>query len=79
MKVKIVGPGCKSCKALYSLALDAKDSFPLGTEVEHINDIEQMLSYGITNSPALVINDKVISQGVRLSKKELIELVEKNL
>ena len=37
-----------------------------------------MVSYGIMSSPALMINDKVVSQGRILNKKDIIKLIELN-
>ncbi len=40
-------------------------------EVTLLEDEKYLSKYGISNTPALVINDKVISQGKILTEKEI--------
>ena len=40
-------------------------------EVTLLEDEKYLSKYGISNTPALVINDKVVSQGKVLTEKEI--------
>lgn len=73
MKMKILGSGCKKCNDLESNARDALEELKLDMEVVHITDFLEIASYGVMSTPALVIEDKVISSGKVLKKKEIIE------
>ena len=75
MNIKVVGPGCKSCKDLYALTKDVVSKLDTGIIVDHVDDVMQMVSYGISKSPALVINEKVISQGKKLKEEEISKII----
>ena len=45
-------------------------------EVEYISDIEAMLDYGIMIPPAIVIKEKVVSQGKSLKAKNIEKLLK---
>lgn len=77
MNIKIVGPGCKNCTALYEITKKVVKDLNKEIEVEHITDVSQMLTLGISKSPGVIINDKVVSQGKRLKEKDVILLIEK--
>jgi small redox-active disulfide protein 2 len=76
MTIKVLGPGCVSCKKLFESAKEAVAEMGNDIDVEYITDIETIVSYGIMGSPALVINEEVISQGRTLSKDEIIKLTK---
>lgn len=78
MNIKVLGPGCKNCKKLFELTKEAIKELNVEIELEYIDDIEKMISYGIMSSPALVINEKVASQGRLISKDDIIKLIKGN-
>ncbi len=78
MEIKVLGPGCVNCKKLYESAKEAVAEMGESIKLEYITDIEKIVSYEIMSSPALVINDKVISQGKVLKKDEIITLAKTN-
>lgn len=41
--------------------------------------MEDIAFYGVMSTPALVLDDKVLSYGKVLSKEEIIELLKANL
>ena len=78
MIIKVLGPGCSNCKKLHDSVLNAIKELNGSVEVEYVTDIEKMVSYGIMSSPALVINEKVVSQGRLLGKEDIIKLINSN-
>jgi len=78
MKIKILGPGCAKCEALEKAVKEAVKELNIIAEIEKVNDIIQIMNYGIINVPALVINEKVIFSGKVPSVKELKELIVNN-
>jgi len=69
MNVKILGSGCASCRSMYNdvTRIIARKSWKI--EVEYVQDIERILSYGVMSTPVLVIDEKVIMVGHRGSSK----------
>lgn len=63
LNVKILGSGCANCKRLETVAREAAQNLNIQAEFEKITDMGQMMTYDILATPALVINEKVVSSG----------------
>ena len=71
MKIKILGSGCANCKKLEAVARDAAASSGVQADFEKVTDMKAILSYDILSTPALVINEKVMSSGRIPTKAEV--------
>lgn len=76
MNIKILGGGCVSCKKLYENTKKAVAETGVNADVEYITDIEKVMSYGIMNIPALVVNEKVVAMGKVLKPADIAILLE---
>lgn len=63
LTVKILGSGCANCKRLEMVAHSAATAANLEVKIIKVTDINQIMSYDVLSTPALVINDKVVSAG----------------
>ncbi len=63
MEIKILGSGCVKCDSLERLIRKAVDELGLDATVEKVGDIQEILSYSVLYTPALVINGKVVLSG----------------
>ena len=70
-EIKILGGGCARCKELYENALEAVKDLGIDAKVEEVKDLSQIASYGVVQTPALVVDGKVVSQGKVLSKEDI--------
>jgi len=71
--VKILGTGCPSCRHLEAetrLALDMMET-PIPYQLVKVTDFMEIIEYGVLSTPALVMNDKVLSAG-RIPRREQI-------
>ena len=75
MKIVVLGTGCSKCKTLMNLVDETVKELNIEADIEKVEDINKIISYGVMNTPALVINNKVILSGRLPSKKELAELI----
>jgi small redox-active disulfide protein 2 len=71
MKVKVLGTGCFTCKALYEQVEEVIAELGINAELEKVEDLTKIIEYGIMSVPALVINDEVKFFGKLPSKEEL--------
>ncbi len=71
MNIKILGTGCKKCKKLEANAREAVEELGLDAVIEKIEDIQGIMSYKVMSTPALVVDEKVVSAGKLLSTKEI--------
>lgn len=78
MNIKILGSGCPNCKKLEEHAKQAAHNIGISATFEKVTDYEKMMSYGIMSTPALVVNEKVVSAGKVLSVND-IETILKNV
>jgi small redox-active disulfide protein 2 len=63
MEIKVVGPGCANCKNLLEIVKQAVKELDLKIEIEYVTDIQKMVEMGIMQTPALLVNDKVVLSG----------------
>ena len=73
--IEVLGTGCKKCKELELLAKQAVEASQSDYEVVKVEDIQEIMQYGVTSTPALVINGVVKSTGRVLSVDEIKELL----
>ena len=75
--VKVLGAGCKFCHEQYENTKEAIKSMGLCVEVEYITDMQKVMEYGVMSMPALVVNEKVMSQGKVLKVADVEKLLHK--
>ncbi|HKK96103.1 MAG TPA: thioredoxin family protein [Anaerovoracaceae bacterium] len=74
-RIKVLGSGCAKCKKLEENAKAAVKNKGTDDEILHINDMVDIVSYGVMSTPALVIDEKVVATGKILSVKEIEEMI----
>lgn len=75
MEIKILGAGCPNCKKLESNAKKAVKELGVDADIKKVQDIKDIMSYGVMSTPALVVDEKVISKGKVLSKNEIKKML----
>ena len=77
MEVKILGPGCPKCKTLEALTREVVEKSGLNATVTKVDDIVEIMNYGVMTTPALVIDGRVVLKGRIPSADELKKLLIK--
>lgn len=77
MIIKILGSGCKNCVALKENTEIALKEMGVEAEIIKVTDFKDIMAFGVMSTPALVINEKVVSFGKVLKPKEIIKFIEK--
>lgn len=77
MIIKILGSGCKNCVALTENAKEAINELGIKAEVEKVTDFADIAAYGVMRTPALVVDEKVVSFGKVLKPKEIVNILKK--
>ncbi|GMQ61225.1 thioredoxin family protein [Vallitalea maricola] len=78
MVIKILGGGCKNCQNLYKNTLEALETVGIEAQVLKVEDINEIMSYGVMKTPALVVDDQVKIMGRVAKYKELVKMFETN-
>lgn len=76
MEIKILGSGCPSCKKLEKNTKEAIKELGTELKIEKVTEIQDIMSYGVMSTPALVIDGKVKSFGRILKKEEIVEIIK---
>jgi small redox-active disulfide protein 2 len=76
MVIKILGSGCKNCEKLYENTVMALSQLGKKAEVIKVTDFQEIMAYGIMSTPALIIDEKVVSYVKVLKAKDIIKLLE---
>ena len=63
MKVKVLHKNTVDSRPLVERTKGAVKALKIRTRVEEVVDKRQINKYGITHTPSLVVNDKVVLQG----------------
>ena len=79
MLIKILGTGCPKCKKLEDNTRQAVSFAGIEACIEKVEDLNLIMDYGVMLTPALVIEDKVVSSGKLLSPDDIIALIHKQL
>ena len=71
MDIKILGTGCPNCKTLEKITREVVQENNISANITKVEDIMDIMAYGIASTPALVINGKVIFKGRVPSANEI--------
>jgi small redox-active disulfide protein 2 len=61
--IKVLGTGCVNCKSTVKLVDEVARSKGVEIALEKIEDIQQIMGYGVMSTPAVVIDGKVVHAG----------------
>lgn len=75
MEIKILGSGCPKCRALEKAALEVIKESGLKATVIKVEDIMEIMKFGVMTTPALVVNGQVVLKGKVPSRAEMMNLL----
>lgn len=76
MVIKILGSGCKNCVTLKENTEIAIKDMGIEAEIVKVTDFKDIMAYGVMSTPALVIDEKVVSFGKVLKPKDIVKIIE---
>jgi small redox-active disulfide protein 2 len=75
-RIQILGTGCSKCKALTRNAEAAVKALGIEAQVEKVDEIQEIMKFGVMVTPALVVDGQVKSAGKVLSETEIEALLK---
>ena len=75
MNIKVLGGGCSKCEKLLEAAKEAAAQKGVDAEIEYITDMARIMEYGIMSTPALMIDDRVVSMGRVLKVRDIVKFL----
>ena len=76
MEIKILGKGCPKCKRVEELAREAAGEAGVEATFVKVKEMDDIMAYDVTSTPALVINEEVKSSGRIPRKEEIAEWIQ---
>ncbi len=77
MEIKILGTGCAKCKSLENVTREIVAEMNLDATVTKVEDIMEIMAFGVMTTPALVVDGKVVLKGRVPSSSEVKQLLTK--
>ena len=63
MMIKVLGTGCAKCKKLEANVQSAVKELGIDAKIEKVEDLQQIMAYGVMSTPALVVDEKIKFMG----------------
>lgn len=79
MEIKILGMGCAKCANLADLVREVVAEMGIDAQVDKVEEIQEIMSYGVMATPAMVIDGQVKIAGSVPSKAKVLELITTEL
>ena len=74
-KVQVLGTGCPKCKKLFEMAQQAVKEATIEAEVTKVEDINEIMKFGVMMTPALVVDGQVKVMGRVPRNDEIREML----
>ena len=71
MELKVLGMGCANCRRVYANAKKAIAELGVEVALEKVENIDEIIGFGVLMTPAVVIEGEVKSSGRIPSTEEL--------
>ena len=75
MDIKVLGTGCAKCRSLEKAVEKAVKKTGINATVTKVEDIVEIMQFGVMTTPALVVNGKIVVKGKVPSVDELSKLI----
>lgn len=69
--IKVLGTGCATCKQLETLVRKAVEETGMEAAIEKVEDMQDIVSYNVMSTPALVVDEEVRISGRLPSIEEI--------
>jgi len=71
LEIKVLGAGCVLCNSLENDIMEVLSEMSLTADLEHVRDVEEIATYNVKGTPALIVNGEVMCSG-RIPSKNII-------
>ncbi len=76
LDIKVLGTGCPNCLRLKALCDEVVKEKNLQANVQNVTNLDEIAEWGVFMTPALVVNNRVLSMGKIPTKSTLIHWLE---
>jgi len=76
LTIRVLGRPCVTCNKLKVMLIDILQEKNVAADVEDIQDLDEIWRYGITKTPALIINGVVKSAGIQPPRVQIEKWID---
>jgi small redox-active disulfide protein 2 len=63
IEIKVLGSGCARCNELEKMCFNVAAENNIDADIKKVSDLKEIMSFGIMQTPGLIINGKVKISG----------------
>ncbi len=78
LEIKVLGTGCARCKELERMCFDVAAENNIDADIQKVTELKDIMSYGIMQTPGLVINGVVKLSGKLPTTSTLLNWMKGN-
>ena len=76
MDIKVLGTGCANCKTIIALIDQMAQAKRVAVTLTKVEDLRDIMGYGVMSTPGVVINGKVVHAGGVPSRDKIAQWLE---
>lgn len=61
--IKVLGTGCPNCKSTIAIIEQVAQAKGVSVKLEKVEELRDIMSYGVMSTPSVVIDGKVVHSG----------------
>jgi small redox-active disulfide protein 2 len=69
--IKVLGTGCANCKTTLKLIEEAAAAKGVAVQLEKVEELKDIMGYGVMSTPGVVIDGKVVHVGGIPSREKI--------
>ncbi|HHN48444.1 MAG TPA: thioredoxin family protein [Bacteroidales bacterium] len=75
MEIRVLGSRCMKCNNMEKVVRKTVEHNNITAQVSKVEDIMEIISYGVMTTPALVVDGKVVIKGRVPTKDEVLKVL----
>ena len=76
LTIRVLGRPCVTCNKLKTMLIDILQEKNIAADVEDVHDLDEIWRYGVTKTPALIINGELKSAGIQPPRVQIEQWIE---
>lgn len=76
LTIRVLGRPCVTCNKLKTMLIDILQKQNIAADIEDVQDLDEIWRYGVTKTPALIINGELKSAGIQPSRNLLEQWIK---
>ncbi|MFN4162365.1 MAG: thioredoxin family protein [Stenotrophomonas sp.] len=72
-EIKVLGTGCANCRNTIALIEDTARAAGVPVSVQKVEDIKDIMGYGVMSTPGVVIAGKIVHAGGVPSREKILQ------